>query len=110
PTTGQQEEVGIKYQPNSKTLLSAAVYNLTQQNVRIADPNDSLNQIQVGEVRSRGVEVEAKSEISCNLSVLASYTYMDILDTRAAGGAQGHRPIGLPANSAAAWADYTFLG
>jgi iron complex outermembrane receptor protein len=110
PTTGQQEEVGIKYQPNSKTLLSAAVYNLTQQNVRIADPNDSLNQIQVGEIRSRGVEVEAKSEISRNLSVLASYTYMDILDTRAAGGAQGHRPIGLPANSAAAWADYTFLG
>jgi iron complex outermembrane receptor protein len=110
PTTGQQEEVGIKYQPNSKTLLTAAVFNLTQQNVRITDPNDAFNQIQVGEIRSRGVELEAKSEINRNLSVLASYTYMDLLNTRAAVGAQGHRPIGLPANSAAAWADYTFHG
>src|SRR6185312_5911369 len=66
--------------------------------------------IQVGEIRSRGVELEAKSEINRNLSVLASYTYMDLLDTRAAAGAQGHRPIGLPANSATAWADYAFHG
>jgi iron complex outermembrane receptor protein len=74
------------------------------------DPNDPQNQIQTGEIRSRGVELEAKSEISRNLSVLASYTYMDILNTRAAAPAQGHRPIGMPANSAAAWADYTFHG
>jgi len=110
PTTGQQEEVGIKYQPNSKTLLTAAVYNLTQQNVVMQDPNDSTNRIQTGEIRSRGVELEAKSEVSRNLTVLASYTYMDLLNTRAAVGVQGHRPIGLPANSATAWADYTFHG
>jgi len=110
PTTGQQEEVGIKYQPNSKTLLTAAVYNLTQQNVLMQDPALPTNRVQVGEIRSRGVELEAKSEISRNLSVLASYTYMDLLNTRAAPAAQGHRPVGLPANSAAAWADYTFHG
>ena len=108
PTTGQQEEVGIKYQLNSRTLLTAAIYNLTQQNIKMQDPNDPQNQIQTGEIPSRGVELEAKSEISRNLSVLASYTYMDILNTRAAAPAQGHRPIGMPANSAAAWADYTF--
>lgn len=110
PTTGQQEEVGIKYQPNSKTLLTAAVYNLTQQNVKMQDPANPTNMIQTGEIRSRGVELEAKSEISRNLSVLASYTYMDLLNTRAAPAAQGHRPVGLPANSGAAWADYTFHG
>lgn len=110
PTTGQQEEAGIKYQPNSKTLLTAAVYNLTQQNVRVQDPLHSNNQIQIGEIRSRGVELEAKSEINRNLTVLASYTYMDLLNTRAAVGVQGNRPIGMPANSAAAWADYTFHG
>jgi iron complex outermembrane receptor protein len=110
PTTGQQEEVGIKYQPNSKTLLTAAVYNLTQQNIKMQDPTNPLNQIQVGEIRSRGVELEGKSEISRNLSVLASYTYMDLLNVRSAPAAQGHSPVGLPANSAAAWADYTFHG
>ena len=110
PTTGQQEEVGIKYQPNSKTLLTAALYNLTQQNVLMQDSADPTNRVQTGEIRSRGVELEAKSEISRNLSVLASYTYMDLLNTRAAPAAQGHRPVGLPANSAAAWADYTFHG
>ncbi|RTL52870.1 MAG: TonB-dependent siderophore receptor [Bradyrhizobiaceae bacterium] len=110
PTTGKQEEVGIKYQPDSKTLITAAVYELKQQNVVIQDPNDPTNRIQTGEIRSRGVEFEAKSEINRNLTVLASYTYMDLLNTNAAPAALGHRPIGMPANSAAGWADYTFHG
>jgi len=110
PTEGKQEEAGIKYQPNPDTLLTAAVYNLTQKNVVMQDPLDPTNRIQTGEVRSRGVELEAKSQISRELSILASYTYMDLLNTHAAPAAQGHRPIGLPANSASGWADYTFHG
>ena len=46
PTEGKQWELGIKYQPpGSNTLLSAAVYDLTQKNVSVTTTN-------VGNVRS----------------------------------------------------------
>jgi iron complex outermembrane receptor protein len=36
PTEGKQWELGVKYQPpGSKTLLTAAVYDLTQKNVAV---------------------------------------------------------------------------
>jgi iron complex outermembrane recepter protein len=41
PTTGQQEEAGIKYQPNAKSLYTLAAYNLLQQNVLTPDPDRS---------------------------------------------------------------------
>ena len=110
PTTGQQSEVGIKYQPNPKTLLTLAAYDLRQQNVQTADPSNPFNTIQTGEVRSRGIELEGKSEINRNLTVLGSYTYMDIINTKSDPVSQGKHPVGLPRNSASAWADYTFHG
>ena len=48
PTTGQQEEVGIKYQPNAKSLFTLDAYNLTQQNVLTPDPGPTS-----GPVRAR---------------------------------------------------------
>jgi iron complex outermembrane recepter protein len=109
PTTGQQEEVGVKFQPNAKTLLTAALFNLTQQNVQTADPNNALNEVQTGEIRSRGLELEGKSEVNRNLTMLASYTYLDAAVTQTTTPSQlGKQPVGIPANTAAVWADYTF--
>nr|WP_249780703.1 TonB-dependent siderophore receptor [Bradyrhizobium sp. dw_78] len=113
PTTGQQEEAGIKYQPNAKSLYTIAAFNLLQQNVLTPDPdpthvNDS---VQTGEIRSRGIEVEGKTEIDRSLSLLASYTYLDDVVTRSNTPYEtGRRYIGMPMNSASLWADYTFHG
>lgn len=52
PTEGKQYEIGIRYQPpGSNTLLSAAVYELTQENVVKRDLA-GLNPQQIGEQRS----------------------------------------------------------
>lgn len=114
PTTGKQEEVGIKYQPNAKSLYTIAAYNLVQQNVLTVDPDPTHGptaRVQTGEIRSRGIELEAKTEINRNLSLVASYTYLDNIVTKSNTVAQvGKHPIGMPMNSAAAWADYTFHG
>lgn len=62
PTEGKQYEIGIRYQPpGSNTLLSAAVYELTQENVVKRDLAGE-NPQQIGEQRSRGLELEAKTE------------------------------------------------
>ncbi|MEJ5173817.1 TonB-dependent siderophore receptor, partial [Erwinia sp. MYb416] len=64
PTEGEQYEAGIRFQPpESKTIISMALYQLTQNNALTSDPADSSYNVQTGEIRSRGLELEMKSEI-----------------------------------------------
>jgi iron complex outermembrane receptor protein len=60
PTTGEQYEGGVKYQPPGYNMLfTAAVYNLKQENVLsvLSGPGIPPNTTaQVGEVTSRGFE------------------------------------------------------
>ena len=55
PTTGEQIEGGIKYQPpGTNILFTAAAYELKQENVVVTRPDKTTDQ--VGEVTSRGFE------------------------------------------------------
>ncbi|WP_325951065.1 TonB-dependent siderophore receptor [Pseudomonas putida] len=108
PTEGKQYEMGIRYQPpGSNTLLSAAVYELKQKN---ALKQDGLgNFTQVGEQRSRGLELEAKTEINPQLNVIASYAYTDARITKSTvASEEGQRIADTPYHQAALWADYNF--
>ena len=108
PTEGKQYEIGIRYQPEgSATLLSAAVYQLEQKNVLSQDRTDSNYSVQVGKVRSRGFELEAKTEVSPNLSLIASYAYIDARITQSDIASEiGQRSEDTPYHQAALWADY----
>lgn len=114
PTTGEQYEAGIKYEPQGwRALFTASVFQITQQNVLTTDPVNVGYSVQDGEVRSRGIELEAKANITANLDIIASYTYLDAAVTQAnpndAGISKvGTAPSGVPHNSAALWAYYTF--
>lgn len=109
PTTGEQYEAGIKYQPpGTKTLLSAAIFDLTQQNVVRLDPFN-FGQTQTGEIQVKGFEFEARSELTRNLSVVASYAYLDAEITKSIiPGEEGHRPSYTPEHQASAWLQYAF--
>jgi iron complex outermembrane receptor protein len=107
PTTGQQYEVGIKYQPvgyDSYVTLSA--YDLTQQNVATTDPLHPTFSVQTGEVRVRGFEAEAVAALTDGLSLRASYTNMDGEVTRS-NDYKGNKPAQIPRNIANLWLDYT---
>ncbi|OPA87388.1 TonB-dependent receptor [Pseudomonas fluorescens] len=108
PTEGKQYEIGIRYQPEgSATLLSAAVYQLEQRNVLSQDRTDINFSVQVGEVRSRGLELEAKTEVTPNLSLIASYAYIDARITQSDIASEiGQRSEDTPYHQAALWADY----
>ncbi|TKT57700.1 TonB-dependent siderophore receptor [Rhizobium sp. LC145] len=105
PNKGLQYEAGVRYQPDgSNLLLSAAVYELTQKNLTTADSSGLT--YQYGEVRSRGVELEARAEFG-NLGLIASYTYTDAKITENAMPAYIGEQISLvPKNAFALWADY----
>jgi len=108
PSLGKQYEAGVKYIPNDRPIsLTAAVYQLTKNNNLTADPTDSLYSVQSGEIRSRGVELEAKAAVNANINVTASYTYTNAVYTQDTNY-QGKRPTEVPRNMASLWADYTF--
>jgi len=111
PTTGTQYEAGVKYQPPGTSLLaSVAVFELTQQNVLTTDPIDINFSTQTGEIRSRGIEVEAKTSLASGLNLTASYSFTDLEVTKSNDGDQGTRPTRVPEHLASAWADYQFQG
>ena len=109
PTEGKQWELGIKYQPpGSNTLLTAAVYDLTQKNVSvttISSDNVSITS-QTGEVKVKGLELEAVSDVTDNLKVIAAYTLAksEVQD----GTFKGNRLQLMPNQQASLWTDYTW--
>jgi iron complex outermembrane receptor protein len=113
PTTGEQFEVGIRYQPEGmNSFISVSAYQLTQQNVLTPDPVNTSYRVQTGEVRMRGLELEGKAELNDAFSVIASYAYTDSEITRdnpnASGVSnQGKRLAFVPEHQAALWLDYS---
>ncbi|KAF0867252.1 TonB-dependent siderophore receptor [Pseudomonas sp. LD120] len=109
PTQGQQWELGIKYQPpGSNTLLSAAIYDLTQKNVLVTSIGAGGESItnQTGEVKVKGLELEAVSDVTDNLKVIAAYTLAKSEVQK--GIYKGNRLQLMPNQQASLWTDYTW--
>ncbi|SDV46243.1 TonB-dependent siderophore receptor [Chitinasiproducens palmae] len=108
PTKGEQYEAGVKYQPrNFNGFFTASIFQLKQRNVLTTDPQNPLFSIQTGEVRVRGVELEAHAEPLRNLRMVASYTYLNDVVTASNDGTVGKRPAMIPTHMATLWLDYT---
>lgn len=111
PTRGEQFEAGVRYQPPGTALmLSAATYQLTQTNVLTTDPASPRNQVQQGEVRSRGFEFEAKGRIGRDAQIIGAYTYTDVRTTKASPlfpEQVDKRVAGVPYNQLSLWGDST---
>lgn len=79
PSTGKQYEVGVKYQPpGQNSFVQFSAYELEQENVltsNLAAPGLSN---QSGAVCSKGIEFEAKAELTDALNVIASASRNDI--------------------------------
>jgi iron complex outermembrane receptor protein len=75
PETGQQHEIGIKYEmPGIRSLFTLAAFDITRQNYVTSD--NSFVARQIGEIRSRGVEFEATAELAPGLDLIGAYTWL----------------------------------
>lgn len=109
PTTGKQVEAGLKYQPaNGRVLATLALYELKQQNTLVVDPNNTLFQIQQGEVTVQGLELEGRWNIGDGFSINGAYAYIDSEVTRSTDPLSLGAEIPLqPRQAASLGADYT---
>ncbi|WP_346433458.1 TonB-dependent receptor domain-containing protein [Chenggangzhangella methanolivorans] len=115
PETGIQYEAGIKWSPTAfPAIFTASVFDLTKKNV-VSGPFNAQNQI--GEVRSRGFELEAQANLTENWKLLAAFTAYDLEIQKGVGadpvtGApvslKGEQPFLVPEVIGSAFLDYTF--
>lgn len=108
PVTGQQFEVGIKYQPEgSDSYVSAAFYDLKQQNALSSDSSHRGYYLQTDEVHSRGIELEGKLALASGWSLSAAYAYTNAEISKSATSSYvGNSPTGVPVNAASLWVNY----
>ena len=108
PDTGQQYEIGAKYQPRSlNALFTAALFQVTENNLQTSDPTNPINTVQSAQQRSRGIELEGQASLSHNLNVKGSFTHEQVLYTKPFYGVVNVKPDTVPANLASLWLDYT---
>ncbi|MDC6700565.1 TonB-dependent receptor domain-containing protein, partial [Leclercia adecarboxylata] len=95
----------VKYQPAGfDGLISAAVYDLTQQNL-VRNLGQGRRR-QVGEVRSKGLELEATAALSASWDLRASYAFNE---TEQKGGPEdGLEMPNAPRHLASLWLDRDF--
>ena len=109
PTEGEQVEVGVKYQPTGMaSYVTASAFQINQTNVSTTDPTNVTNTVQAGEVRVRGFEVEAQANLLRGLNLIATYTYLDPVVTKANDGTQGNQVGAVPRHAASGFVDYAF--
>lgn len=109
PSKGKQYEAGVKYVPSDRpVVITGAVYQLTKTNNLMADPKGSFFSVEGGEIRSRGVEIEAKAALSASVNVVGSYTYTDAEYTTDTNY-KGNTPAQVPKHMASLWGDYTMF-
>ncbi|MFJ4375219.1 TonB-dependent siderophore receptor [Pseudomonas japonica] len=108
PEVGKQYEIGLKYEPpGANSLYTLALFDLTKRN---ATENVGGFSRQDGEVRSRGIELEARTEIAKGLDLIGSYTWNDVEVTQSDIGNQGNTPFRVPEHMASVWAEYQVQG
>jgi iron complex outermembrane recepter protein len=113
PTRGTQYEVGVKADfLNGKLSTTLALYNLTKTNVLTPDPDPEIArqgfQVQVGEQRSRGVELDVAGEILPGWKVIASYAFTDaeVTADNSIPSTVGQSLRGVPKHQASLWSTY----
>ena len=110
PETGEQTEIGVKYQPPGlDARFGIALFDLKRKNALTTDPNNPLFQTQNGEVTSRGIELEALANITRDFKVVASYTNYELFVSKDLDPTLiGTVPTAKPRQVASMWMDYTF--
>jgi iron complex outermembrane receptor protein len=97
PLRGEQWEAGVKYEPAGRALaFNAAVYDLREKNRITTLTPRTFDQL--GETRTKGLELEARGTIGRDLDVIAHYNLTD-LDPQLEG---------LPKHQASVWTKYRF--
>lgn len=112
PSEGRQAEVGAKFSLlDGRLEPTVALFDIRRRNGVVSDPLDFNYVIQVGEQRSRGVEIDVPYMISPQWRMLASFTQMKAEISQDSDPALvGNLLANAPRRTASIWSTYDFAG
>ncbi len=108
PERGEQFEVGLKYQPRSfDGYFNVAAFEVSKENLARTVGNELT---QIGEVRNRGLELEAVANVSEALTLIGNVSFIDSEITADSTSENvGNTPSQIADQLASAWANYRFF-
>ena len=110
PTEGKQFEIGLKQEFfDGSALFTVALFDLTQENLVQPDPVDSTRSVQIGEAKTRGLEIEISGEVVEGFRVIGGYTFLDTEVSEATDGTEGNRLTLIPEHAASLFATYAIF-
>ncbi|RAM64256.1 membrane protein [Herbaspirillum rubrisubalbicans] len=97
PETSRAAEVGLKFQSaDQRSGATLAVFDITKQNVLTADPSNPAFSIAAGEVRSKGVELDANAKLGHHWRLTGNLAYTDAYVSKDNTLAVGSRLLNVP--------------
>lgn len=110
PSKARQYEVGVKYQPpGAQMLYTLSLFEIEQRDALV--PDQIGFNTQEGLIRSRGIELEARGDLTSNIELITALTALDVEVAEAAVAAnEGKRPQAVPRYFASTWVNYHFDG
>ncbi|SLM50111.1 Ferrichrome iron receptor [Nitrospira japonica] len=112
PERSTQYEIGVKSTfLDNRVSATLAWYHLTRSNLLTPDP--TLGgvgfQVQTGEQRSQGIELDVTASLTSGWNVIATYAYTDAEVTQDNNPALVNQRLGMvPYNKATLWSTYFF--
>ncbi|WP_129792849.1 TonB-dependent siderophore receptor [Sphingosinicella sp. CPCC 101087] len=109
PQRGRQYEAGLKWQPRRTVLVTLSAYDIEETNRPINDPENPVNVIQTGRVKSRGFEIEGSYILPGDLTLTAAYSYNEATVEESSYPEEiGEQLNDTPRHLASAWVAKTF--
>ncbi len=111
PLEAEGFEVGAKFDLlDGRVRPTIAFFDLERRNSAVPELPDYIFVINIGESRSRGVEIDAPVVLSPNWRLIASYTYLDTEITEDTDIPVGAKFFNAPDHAASVWSTYDFGG
>ncbi|WP_255211031.1 TonB-dependent receptor [Methylogaea oryzae] len=108
PEKSDQVEAGVKLALPFGLTSTASFFDITRSNVVTPDPANPGFNAQVGEMRSRGAEIDLAYQINKQWFVQAGYALIDAKITKSQNGDVGNRPWDVAPHQANVWTRYKF--
>jgi catecholate siderophore receptor len=114
PTQTQNQEIGMKLDVGGSASFSAALFNMSQTNIQVADPANTNFSTTVGKQRTRGLELSFAGLIAPQWELISGYAYLQGTITesteRTSAGTlfQGNTAALTPRHSLNLWVKHKF--
>ncbi|HYD95415.1 MAG TPA: TonB-dependent siderophore receptor [Noviherbaspirillum sp.] len=111
PEKARNYEIGARWDLSRALTLSAALFRLDRDDVRVADPLRAGFFVKTGQQRTEGLELGLQGDVTRNWQVFAGYAYLDGRITKATSNGPAGARIGLvPEHSLSLWNKVTLGG